>query len=183
MVVKGQNNAMVHEILWIRKTSKWTIPLFSLFIPCPDLLPGQVQAVFTIQTRTSAPSTMTWSLQRAAAWLKNPPKSQTHRCSRNSCFHTVSRMVSVCAMFSICPHKVCLCCTFVPVYMCTLSSPRIPQEFSFALSAVQRFVLHGVLPLSLTSMHSACRGHMIYSSYSNAQGQINDSAHWLQSSF
>lgn len=50
-------------------------------------------------------------------------------------------------MSAICVHLVCICYMFVPVHVCALSS-RIPQEFSFALSAVQCFVsVHTVFSL------------------------------------
>ena len=62
---------------------------------CPGLLLGPVQAVYTTQTKTSAQSTTTWSPQRAAAWLRSPPKSQTHRCSSNSWCFSMSCMVSL----------------------------------------------------------------------------------------
>lgn len=136
---------MCNVLLYFMQTAELFWSLASMF--CPGLLPGPVPAVFIIQTKTSAPSTMTWSLQRAAAWPKNHLKSQIHRCSSKALFFTLLHLplsnVSVVWLY---------------LSACTRSSPWIPLEFSFASLAVQCFVsVH--IPVSLTWMHSARRCH------------------------
>lgn len=58
-----------------------SMPVFMNVLFCPGPPPGRVQAASTTQTRMWAPSTTTWSLWRAAAWPRSPPRSPTHRCS------------------------------------------------------------------------------------------------------
>lgn len=182
--MKCQNNQKLSEVLWVMTTSSWIIELFCfyLFFP-PDLLPDPVQAVFTIQTRTSAPSTTTWSLQRAAAWRRNPPRSQTRRCS--SC----SRILSgLCAWTVICLHDgVSVMCLYPST--CALSPPWIPREFSFLFVGCAVFCVgscrpHGVLFLCRSPECIQPAG----GSYDTAimhkeRWEINDSARWRQSSF
>lgn len=134
--MKCQNNQKLSEVLWVMTTSSWIIQNCSVFIFFPpDLLPDPVQAVFTIQTRTSAPSTTTWSLQRAAAWRRNPPRSQTRRCS--SC----SRILSgLCAWTVICLHDgVSVMCLY-PSTCAHFHLLEFHGNSAFSLSAVRCFV-------------------------------------------
>lgn len=144
---------------------------FYLFFP-PDLLPDPVQAVFTIQTRTSAPSTTTWSLQRAAAWRRNPPRSQTRRCS--SC----SRILSgLCAWTVICLHDgVSVMCLY-PSTCPHFHLLEFLGNSAFSLSAVRCFVsVHAVHTVSFSSVvHLSAfslRGVIRYGY--NAQGEMRD---------
>lgn len=83
--------------------------------------------------------------------------------------------------------KCVLCCSSVPVYMSTLSSAWILQEFSFALSAVRWFV---AVPATCTlsslrrsPQYTKVMWHTVATVMHKEKWEINDSAHWLQSSF
>lgn len=83
--------------------------------------------------------------------------------------------------------KCVLCSPSLPVYMCTLSSGWILQEFSFALSAVRWFV---AVPATCTlsflrrsPQYTKVMWHTVATVMHKEKWEINESAHWLQSSF
>lgn len=147
--------------------NNWLWVLDIPFFFCPGLHPDPVQAVSTIQTRMWAPNTMTWSLQKAQTWLRNPQKSLTHRCSAATSFipHPLSSLS--------CLHTVAGV-SFVCVCVCTLSSLWIQPEFSLALSAEPHILSVSVFLYK----SSGSKFYVVAAGNPNTEQEINVSAQW-----
>lgn len=157
-----------------QELSEW-IWVFA-FILYPGLLPGPAQAVSTTQTRTSAQNTMIWFLQRAAAWLRNLQKSQTHRCSSNIC--------SLCSILYVFVNVkgslfVCINCLFVIYLYLSMCAHRHLLEY------LRNSALHCWLYSVIVSVHNVvsflCHSpgcvwpaELIRYSYSNTHGEMRD---------